>query len=539
MHKGRASILLAVLAVGSACGDDSSRNDATDTPDFAETDSGADADTDADVDADVADGDEGSPDVTEDDAGADADADAPDDGADEDGTGVCTIWAPEGADGCPAGSWCEPDIFHEGEAACEPIEGTASVDQRCDGLSAATRCGAGVECAYDWVADDQVCVRYCEASVSTGSPGATCDADQICRPLSVGGGMRPWLGICDHTECTPWGDPATDRCDDASWCYPNAESVRGDGICISNEGTAPRGGACDDAAPETTCAPGLACPMSGTCELLCDVAASAGSFGATCPASELCVPYAAWDDARDVYTAAWVGDCQPTECTPWIDPGSSGCAAGEWCAPLIGAPTEGGLCESSGVAARGETCDRATPATTCAPGLYCGDDGECILECVVGATAGTLGAACPADEICYPYGDSFSPPAPLGNCRPSCDFHAGVACTDSSMTCYMGETLLLAEVRGGWPAQDLCLLPETFLAPDADCDAAGLDSGHLCGANATCFQSRWATGDETNYCIDICVPTTEHPFDTSGHPDCRNAAATCTDVGDEWIGSCL
>lgn len=104
---------------------------------------------------------------------------------------------------------------------------------------------------------------------------------------------------------------------------------------------------------------------------------------------------------------------------------------------------------------------------------------------------------------------------PLTPCPPS------PACSFTDKTCFMGELITS-------PPQDQCIdTPDTdpFPLPEfADCLTASLLRGIVCGPSSLCVQL--APGDVQ--CRDLCA-TSEGPFGTNNHPDCRRPEAVCTD----------
>ncbi len=112
-----------------------------------------------------------------------------------------------------------------------------------------------------------------------------------------------------------------------------------------------------------------------------------------------------------------------------------------------------------------------------------------------------------------------------------CDFHAGVGCSFPFKTCFMGELLNPLAV-------DLCLsTPDVtpFPLPEfADCIAAGLAAYDLCGPNSGCLEDT----PGAYICRDFCA-TSEGPFGSSPHADCRRTGAVCQNAfGSPSYGLC-
>ena len=112
-----------------------------------------------------------------------------------------------------------------------------------------------------------------------------------------------------------------------------------------------------------------------------------------------------------------------------------------------------------------------------------------------------------------------------------CDFHIGDPCSFATQACFMGEIL-------GPQAVDLCLVPpavDPFPLPEfADWISAGLAGYDLCGPNSVCLDAT----PGVFLCRDLCA-TSEGPFGSTPHPDCRRVDAVCTNAfGNPSYGLC-
>lgn len=204
----------------------------------------------------------------------------------------------------------------------------------------------------------------------------------------------------------------------------------------------------------------------------------------------------------------------PADCDP-LDPLTS-CGANMRCEPQ---PDGMGLClpGTTPTAGQGTACSLSNG---CAAGLAC-RAGFCEPWCLQSAPT------CPGGGTCSP----LAPPVAAGGqnyglCGEICDFHASVACADTTRTCVVGELLA---------APDSCLAGVLTLPEGASCLASGLNEFELCGPNSICFST--SPGADP-FCLDVCA-TSAGGFGES-HSDCRNLAVLCQDVfGDPNLGLCF
>lgn len=246
--------------------------------------------------------------------------------------------------------------------------------------------------------------------------------------------------------------------------------------------------------------------------------ASPQDSGADATAGDAGPMDAAADAATDAADAAPDAGCTMADAGACARFTSSGCCGDTWCVPSD--DLSSGQCTAVGAGARDDPC---TDNEDCAEGLICveePDGGTCQIACDPDAATGGPGDTCSADDDCAALlgTDAMDRPVllDLGICAPSCDYDAGLACRDSSLTC-VPEELISADF-------DLCMEDVTSLSEMADCTAADLARLQLCGAKSLCY-SRADLPDGT-LCYEVCRGS-EGSLDTVGHPDCSRTDALC------------
>lgn len=321
----------------------------------------------------------------------------------------------------------------------------------------------------------------CDDEGCAGSPDCRGGADAGTDGGSDGGpsdGGAPDAGSADGG--TPEGAPCAidaPACPTGQRCAPRPDEATL-GACVRT-GTGAEGADCGDV---TDCQDGLVCAFDAVCRPFCR---SVEGVIAGCEESgNVCV-----FQSDPAIVPPW-GSCH-TSCDAFGD--DRVCREGEWC------PRAEALCTVIGEGAAGAPCGGTD---RCAEGLICAN-GECTQACDPIASPGAPGDTCLATEVCF------------GFCVDGCDFDDGAMCPEPDQTCVPEETL----------GADACLVGVPDLPPGGDCEAAGIPVAERCAAFSQCA----SFDDEPLACVDLCRPTVA-PYGTTGHPDCRDARATCEDV---------
>lgn len=302
----------------------------------------------------------------------------------------CTGYFDNDFDACGPDATCLPLV--NGQNTCVPDGPDDEGDS----------CGVHNECAHGLLCIDNLC--------SYG----TCSVDSNQIPCADGVSCLAWtvgvdelsVGNC-AAECTVFTD---EGCEDDEWCFPLAnipEAGPIDGYCVPSDGYALPGVFCD--LDPNSCVDGTMCVLSpdnekATCENLCYPSAPDGEPG-SCSPGRGCSPLFMVNELGELVEIMDYGSCIPS-CTPWTEPGLSGCGGGSWCEPML-FNSHAGECKGViGELNEGDDCTEVGLQNSCGPGLFClgfmtpaGMDGECHLLC---DTDGGEGATCAEDQLCDP-----------------------------------------------------------------------------------------------------------------------------------------
>ena len=263
-------------------------------------------------------------------------------------------------------------------------------------------CGVHNECAHGLLCIDNECAY------------GTCSADTNQVPCADGVSCLAWtvgvdelsVGNC-AAECTVFLD---DGCPEDEWCFPLANTPEEgpiDGYCVPSDGYAVEGVFCD--LDPNSCVDGTICVQSPdeekpTCEPLCSLSVALGEPG-SCAPGRGCSPLFMVNELGQVVEVMDYGSCIPS-CTPWTDPGLSGCGGDKWCQPML-FNSHAGECKGVfGELEEGDDCTEVGLQNSCGVGLFClgtmtqlGMDGECHRLC---DTDGGAGATCAENQLCDP-----------------------------------------------------------------------------------------------------------------------------------------
>ena len=449
-----------------------------------------------------------------------------------DGTteGICLPSCTEGTESedCAVAEVCAIDP-ESGTGVCAPPSCTSFHSDEC---------GPGMDCfaGADGEASDCVphfrdgalgdgCATHADCSQGMFCDGTCfapqCSSTQACedKPDCILLDAEAPFGETEFGICAERCAPFEEGCGESEWCFPSLTGDDGlvDGLCVpSGEGTIPTGGDCTDDA--TGCQDGNTCitvDHDDICAAHCDMAVLDPDEPGFCSTDYACaelndVPY---------------GACYPGLCTPYTD--DPDCSSDQWCYPSL-LQSNVGQCSLAGDILDGGECDQLTPETSCAAELLC-----------VGGTCGVM---------CDPEADrSATPPAPgtcleglgcqqvvtadaaldVGLCAPTCTpSHTG-----SSPACEEDEWCLYGALFGH--EENYCspstLAEDEYLDELASCIEADLSEFQYCAQNSACLRVDIIGLPTELTCYDFCR-TSEGPFDSAGHPDCRRPEAVCSQL---------